>query len=95
MGHFRNTQGEAAGVITHSGASETPHKRDRFPNALTCPSCGQTGEIIWEENAIGYRQFGPERRLIDVTPGFHAEPGRTSSGDPLIICTNCDTIQAD
>lgn len=95
MGHFRNAQGEAAGLIRHSDTSETPDARDRFPNSLKCPSCGQTGKIIWEENAVGHRQAGPERRLIDVTPGFHPESGRTESGDPLIICTNCDTIQAD
>jgi hypothetical protein len=31
--------------------------------------------------------------MIDVTLGFHAEPGCTQSGDPIIVCTNCDTIQ--
>jgi hypothetical protein len=95
MGHFRNAQGEEAGVITHSGDSEAPGARDRFPNSLKCPECGQTGKIVWEENALGHQDSGPQRRLIDVTPGFHAEPGRTASGDPLIICTKCDTIQTD
>lgn len=95
MGHFRNAQGQEAGVITHSGMSEISDSRDRFPTALKCPQCGQTGELIWEENAIGHREAGPQRRLIDVTPGFHAEAARTASGDPLIVCTKCDTIQPD
>ena len=95
MGHFRNAQGEEAGIITHRGESETPGARGRFPNSLKCPSCGQSGAIIWEENSVGHREAGPQRRLIDVTPGFYAEFGRTQSGDPLIVCKICDTIQPD
>lgn len=95
MGHFRNAKGEEAGAITHSGDSETPGTRDRFPNTLKCPECGQAGQIIWEENTVGHREAGSERRLIDVSPGFHAELGRTQSGDPVIVCSQCDAIQAD
>ena len=95
MGHFRNARGEEAGAITHSNQSEAPGTRDRFTNTLSCPHCGQTGGVTWEENAVGHRETGPERRLIDVSPGFHAEAGRIQSGDPLIVCANCDTIQAD
>lgn len=95
MGHFRNSLGQEAGTITHSAEPATPDLRDRFTNILNCPQCGQIGGITWEENAIGHREGGAERRLIDVSPGFHSEAGRTQSGDPVIVCTNCDTIQAD
>lgn len=93
MGHFRNAKGEEAGSITSSG--EAPCTRDRFTNILTCPHCGHRGGITWEENAVGHREAGSQRRLIDLSRGFHAETGRTQSGDPIIVCTRCDTIQVD
>jgi hypothetical protein len=95
LGHFRNAKGEEAGTITHSGFPDAAGARDRFTNTVNCPRCGQTGGVTWEENAIGHREAGPQRLLIDVTPGFHAEAARTASGDPLIVCTKCDAIQPD
>ncbi len=95
MGHYRNEKGEAAGPILISDSVAGKAARDRFTNALMCGHCGHTGEVIWEENAPGHRSAGPQRRLIGVSPGFHAENGRTQSGDPILICSRCDTIQAD
>jgi hypothetical protein len=91
MGHYRNDKGEEAGPISNTGSPA----HERFTNQLKCPHCGQTGEIIWEEAAIGRREAGPQRRLVGISPTFHAENGRTQSGDPLIVCTSCDSIQAD
>ena len=95
MGHFRNAQGEAAGTVTYTDFMHDPAARDRFSLDLKCPRCGQIGIITWEENSTGHRQLGSEGQLIDVTPGFHSEEGRTQSGDPMIICNHCDTIQPD
>lgn len=91
MGHYRNEQGEEAGPISNTGSPTY----ERFTIKLKCPQCGETGEIIWEEAAIGYREAGPKRRLVGVSPNFHAENGRTQSGDPVIVCTSCDSIQTD
>ncbi len=91
MGHYRNHKGEEAGPISHTGSPV--HKR--FTNQLKCPHCGQTGEVTWEEAAIGHRAAGPQRRLVGISPTFHAENGRTQSGDPLIVCAGCDSIQPD
>ena len=33
--------------------------------------------------------------LVEVHGEFHAETGRTESGDPVIVCNACDTIQRD
>lgn len=95
MGHYRNEKGEEAGPILMSDTVAGTGARDRFINALTCSYCGQTGAILWEENAADHRQCGPQRRLVSVSAGFHTETGRTESGDPIIVCANCDTIQAD
>jgi hypothetical protein len=35
------------------------------------------------------------RKLVSVSSGFHAETGRTDSGDPVIVCGVCDCIQPD
>lgn len=95
MGQYRNEQSEEAGPITNSDLPGAGAARDRFKNALICNHCGQIGEIIWEENAAGYREAGVQRRLIGITPGFHTEDKRTKSGDPVIVCTRCDTILPD
>lgn len=95
MGHFRNAEGREAGAITHTDFLHDPRTRDRFSLDLKCPYCGRVGMITWEENSIGYRKLGSERRLIDVTPGFHSEEGRTQLRDPLIVCDQCDAIQKD
>ena len=69
--------------------------REQFTITITCPHCGQAGALVWEENSMGYRQDGALRVLKNISPGFHAENGRTQSGDPLIVCDICDTIQTD
>lgn len=93
MGQFRNAQGEEAGVITHTDFLHAPGTRDRFSLDLECSYCGKVGKITWEENDVSHRRAGKQRRLIDVTPGFHAEAGRTRSGVSLIVCDTCDMIQ--
>lgn len=95
MGHFRNAQGEEAGEITHPDLTEAGAARERVTLDLKCPYCGHPGQITWEENVMSRRHLGPQRRLIAVTPGFHVEPGRSQSGDPLIVCSGCDSIQPD
>ena len=67
--------------------------RDQFILPLSCP-CGATGCVTWEENS-GANPRGPQRRLVNISDGFHAETGRTRSGDPLIVCNGCDRIQPD
>jgi hypothetical protein len=69
--------------------------REQFTIAIKCSHCGQPGAVMWEENSLGHRRDGLQRALMNVSPGFHAENGRTQSGDPLIVCDTCDTIQAD
>ena len=95
MGRYRNEAGEEAGPILISDTVAGRAARDLFLNTIKCPHCGQAGAIFWEENALGHRHCGPQRRLVNLSAGFHAENGRTQSGDPLIICSHCDTIQAD
>lgn len=93
MGRYRNEQGEEAGPI---GNSDLPGvARDRFTNALQCHHCGQTGAVVWEENALGHRHAGVQRRLVGISPGFQAQDGLTASGDPVIVCSNCDSVQPD
>jgi hypothetical protein len=72
-----------------------PRGRAQFTVAITCPHCGQTGTMTWEEDD-GHTP-GPKgrRRLVQVASGFHTEHGRTASGDAIIVCTDCDQIQAD
>ncbi len=62
---------------------------------ITCPHCGQSGTMVWEED--DGLTLGPKgkRKLVSSAKGFHAEDGRTDSGDPLIICDACDKIQDD
>ncbi len=69
-------------------------RRD-FRIAITCANCGQTGTVTWQESVAAERPCGLERRLISVTSGFHAETGRTQSGDAVIVCDGCDQIQPD
>ena len=68
--------------------------RDQFTQPLTCAHCGAHGSVTWEENS-DTSPNGPQRRLVAMDGGFHAESGSTRSGDPLIVCNGCDQIQAD
>lgn len=69
--------------------------REQFTIDIACPHCGQKGQAVWEENAAGNRQRGVQRRLIRLSPGFHAQSGQTQSGDPVIACDGCGTAQPD
>lgn len=68
--------------------------RDQFRVELKCPHCGALGAVTWEENSHANPK-GAQRRLVQVAGDFHSETGRTQSGDPLIVCSQCDTIQDD
>jgi len=69
--------------------------REQFTVDIACPHCAQKGHAVWEENAAGNRRGGAQRILIRVSPGFHAEPGPTQSGDPRIVCDGCHAVQPD
>jgi hypothetical protein len=70
-------------------------ERDEFRTLLKCPCCQELGAVTWEENSYANPQ-GAQRRLVAVHGEFHSEIGRRSnSGDPLIVCNTCDTIQED
>lgn len=69
--------------------------REKFTVDIACLHCGQKGHAVWEENALGNRRAGVQRALIRLSPGFHAQSGRTQSGDPMIGCDSCGTVQPD
>lgn len=69
--------------------------REKFTIEITCPHCGQPGTVTWEENSIEKLARGPERAFITTSQGYHSQTGRTGSGDPLIVCDRCATIQPD
>lgn len=92
MAHYRNAQGEEAGPITHTDFLHAAGTCCRFTLDLACPHCGWVGKVTWEENDPAHRQAGPQRHLVDVSPGFHLESGRTRSNDLMIICNECDSI---
>ena len=69
-------------------------ERGRFTLPLTCPHCGAEGAVAWEENTQMSAQ-GLQRSLVSVQGAFHAEAGRSNSGDPLIVCNSCDQIMPD
>jgi hypothetical protein len=69
--------------------------REQFTVDINCPHCAQPGAVVWEENTIGNRVHGIQRALIRVSDGFHPETARTESGDPLLVCDKCNTIQPD
>ena len=56
--------------------------------------CGAMGVVTWEENARP-QPGGMQRSLVELHGDFHSELGRSPSGDPLIVCNACDTIQPD
>jgi hypothetical protein len=68
--------------------------REEFSYVLICPGCAIIGLVTWEES-VPDRSLGAERLLVHVSPGFHSETGRTASGEALIVCDACDTIQPD
>jgi ribosomal protein S27E len=72
----------------------SPQDRSSFAVDVKCPACGQVGSVIWEENALP-SPSGPGRMLILVSGGFHAGETRGHSGDPQIICNNCDAVLED
>lgn len=70
---------------------------ERFQVSLriTCPACGQEGDVCWEEDDGNAPGLKDPPTLVQVSPGFHAELGRTGSGDPAIVCDDCDELQDD
>lgn len=72
-----------------------PPARQTFPVSLVCPNCSNGGTALWEEAGLFDRSRGPERRLMSLEGKFHAEAGRTNSGDPVVVCSECDEILAD
>jgi hypothetical protein len=54
---------------------------------FACPHCGQTGQVDW-------RGEGAERELIHLSDGFHIEVGRLPGAKHVIICDECDEIDA-
>lgn len=69
--------------------------RERFSTPIICPSCGQSGAVLWEESVGRVRPRGPERKLILLLQGFGQSRGKTQSGDPQIVCDLCGGIVAD
>jgi phage terminase large subunit GpA-like protein len=69
-------------------------ERSRFMVQITCPHCGQSGTMVWEEDD-GHTPGPRKKRALVMATGFHAENSRTRSGDPVIVCDACDQIQAD
>jgi hypothetical protein len=65
----------------------------QFSQALVCPECGQKGSVVWSETILAMPPLGSRRLLLFVSPGFHAESGRTHSGEVLVVCSECDMIQ--
>ena len=44
---------------------------DRYIRKLSCPNCGNTGEVHYAENdGQTFMNRGPERRVTSVTAGF-------------------------
>ena len=69
--------------------------RQQFTLIISCAGCGQTGAVVWEEDDGLTPGRKGARKLMQLSPGFHRESGRTQSGDPLIVCDACDEIQPD
>jgi hypothetical protein len=67
----------------------------QFEAAFKCPNCGQAGVRSWQESSAQSRTVGKGRKLVSVSDGFHIEIGRTASGEPLIVCNECDEFQLD
>ena len=78
---------------------ETTHQastqgRSTFTVEVKCSACGQAGSVTWEENALP-SPSGPRRILVRMSGGFHASETRGLSGDPQIVCNNCNAILED
>jgi hypothetical protein len=68
---------------------------EQFIAAFECTNCRQAGDRTWEESSAQSRIVGEGRTLVRVSSGFHIETGRAASGEPLIVCNECDEIQPD
>ena len=69
--------------------------RPQFTVKIACPTCEQRGTIVWEENDGLLPGKWNGRRLVQISPGFHAEVGQDQPGDLLIVCDQCDQILGD
>ena len=58
--------------------------------AITCPGCQQAGQAVWEESGILHGLLRSERRLVALIGNFHQGEIRGESGNPLIVCGNCN-----
>jgi hypothetical protein len=56
---------------------------------MTCTGCNALGAVTWQNGESDTRE------IIAIHGKFHSETGRGSSGNPVIVCTGCDTIQHD
>jgi hypothetical protein len=68
---------------------------EEFAVRLICPACSQIGAAVWEESGSHDRSRGARRRLILTSGGFYPGTEMGSSGDPRIICENCETVLPD
>jgi hypothetical protein len=68
---------------------------EQFVATFKCTNCEQAGDRTWEESSTQSRFVGEGRTLVCVSSGFHIETGRTATGEPLIVCNECDEIQPD
>ena len=62
-----------------------PDHHEQFDRLIVCPGCNQIGVATWEESGRNDASRAPGRSLLYVSFGFHAESGRTQSGDPSIV----------
>jgi hypothetical protein len=53
---------------------------------LACPGCNAMGAVVWQDDANGGQSM-----LLHGS--FYSEPKRSSTGDPVIVCKECDEIQ--
>jgi hypothetical protein len=81
--------------INMAPAREVVAERRNFETIIKCPTCGQSGSLAWVEGPGGGQERGGSRIFVLVSKGFHQETGRMPSGDPVIVCDNCDEIQPE
>jgi hypothetical protein len=60
-----------------------------FMEEFVCSGCAQTGHATWEGEA------GTQRRLVELSDGFHKAPGGNPANDSRITCVACGTLQPE
>lgn len=66
-------------------------KRESFSLPVTCPICKKQGMVNWEENENPIHR-GLERDLVAVPSGFYEGNKKDLSGDPEILCNDCNVV---